>query len=168
MNKKGFQFTQLPNVAFLFLIAGITFVVAILILSNFQDNTVSSVTVTNESITMTTINTTITLAHYRITSITQVLNASGDAYPSTNYTIADARAGTIYFISNQSPCFELETCYVDYIYSNYDTTVPVSLQHTITALSEIPANWFSLIIIVIVASVIIGLVMKEMGYFGRE
>jgi hypothetical protein len=162
------DFKDLPNVAFVFLLVGVFFALGIVILSSFQTNVVSSNTITNESFTMPSVNGTIVLGHYKVTTISGVANSTGSVYPAANYSITTYDNSTVQFLENASVCKTGATCRVSYVYNTYDTAVPMTIQKTITAMSEIPNNWLLLIAVVLAATVIIGVVVANLGKSAME
>lgn len=165
MDKKGqTSLNDLPNISLMLLLAGVFFVVGIIILSSFQSTQVTSVTVTNENITIpAAINGTFTLAHYRLVSITNITNSSGAVWGAGNYSVVNLENSTVKVLANSTPCAFGTACKINYVYQNYDTSIPISIQNTISALSEIPSNWLVLIATVVAASIVIGIVITNLG-----
>ena len=165
-NKKGsMSLSDLPNISIVFLLTAVFFIIGMVILTSFQTNTVSSLSIANESFTMPTANNNITLSHYRVTSISQVLNSTNGVYPAANYTLVNptATSSLVTFLQNTSVCVSGATCRISYVYDSYDATVPQNIQNTITALGEIPNNWLLLIAVIVAAAVVIGIVISNLG-----
>lgn len=161
-----YTLNDIPNVAVYFLLTGIFFVIAIVILSSVQTTSVgvTTVTITNETFTFPTNNGTITLAHGYLVSITSVKNSTGTTYAAANYTISDATAGTVRFLTNTTTGFATGTTQrISYTYQTTgETPASVVITDTITALSEIPSNWLLLIAVILAASVVIGIVITNL------
>ena len=165
------KLNDLPQVAIILVLVGVFFAIGIVVLGTIQTNNVGVTlnTVTNESITMPQLaNGTVTLAHGYLVSITSVKNSTGSAYSSTNYTISNSVNGVVKFVNNQSAaCYGGTSCRITYTYNTYgETPASVSLTNTIEALGEIPNNWLILIVVIIVASIVIGVVVSNLGNVG--
>lgn len=162
-----YSLDDIPNVALVFLLAGMFFVIAIVILSSIQTNSVGVTlnTVVNETFTFPANNGTVTLAHGYLVTITSVKNSTGTTYAAANYTVVDATAGTVRFLTNTTVGFPTgSTQRISYTYNTYgETPASVTLTDTITAMSEIPSNWFLLIAVILAASVVIGVVLSNLG-----
>jgi hypothetical protein len=101
------------------------------------------------------------------TSITSITNSTNSTLGTGNYTLETSLPTSSRFLVNSNTsstvCTTGSTCYVTYVYSNYNTGVAPVIQKSITATSEIPVNWLTLMVIVLVAGVIITIVFKTMG-----
>ena len=160
------ELNDLPNVALYFLLAGVFFVIAIVILGSVQTTSVgvTTNTVDNESFTFPVLNGTITTSHTYLVAISAVYNSSNATFPAANYTISDATNGVIKFLDNTTVCKTGATCKVTYTYNTYnETEASVSLTNTINALAEIPNNWLLLIAVIVAAAIVIGIVISNLG-----
>lgn len=173
MNKKGVaSIGELPNLAVVLLLTAIFFVIGIVILSSFQTNNtgVTTNSVVNESITMPSVaNGKVTLAHTHLVAISSVTNKTNASapYAAANYSIYNAALGQVNFVSNTSAtpyCAKGGSCFITYTYQTFDETpASVALNNTIDALGEIPNNWLLLVVVIIAASILIGIVISNLG-----
>ena len=161
MDKRGqMGLSAVPGVAVTFLLAAVFFALSIIVLSAFETQTVTSYTVTNESVTMPdAVNGTFTLDHYEVTSITKITNGTGVVLGSGNYTIVYASNSSVKLLANTTLCATSQTCLATYVYNSYDANTPVAIQNTIEATAEIPNNWFAILAIIVAISVVIGIVV---------
>jgi hypothetical protein len=150
---------DIPGVAWIFLVSAMFFVVALLILGSFQTSQVSSVTVTNESITLPAEPGTVSLDNSYTTAITSIKNSS--SVDCVNYTLSDGRNSVITFTTLNGACPAEGTAYVIYAYDDYTATVPAAMTSMMTATSELPNNWILIIAIVIAASIVIGILINN-------
>jgi hypothetical protein len=165
-NKKGaMSLSDVPQLSIIFLLTAVFFIIGIVILGSFQTTQVASANVANESFTMPADEGSITLGHYRVTSISQVLNATNGVYPAVNYTLTNptTTSSLLTFHENASVCKSGATCRVTYVYNTYDTATPVAIENSINALAEIPNNWLLLIAVIVAAAVVIGIVISNLG-----
>ena len=156
---------DVPGLAWTFLLTGMFFVIGMVILGSFQTTTTTSVTQNNESFTYPAANGTINLVHYRVNAILLMYNSTNSTHGAGNFTITGTANSTVQFLFNATgnSCWTGKTCYVTYTYNNYDTSVPMSIQSTMNAMSEIPNNWLTLLAVIIAATVIIGIVVNNLG-----
>ena len=169
MNKKGqIGLNDLPKISIVFLLAGIFFVLGIVILASFQTATTESLTIINESFTVPAVNGTFKLTHYKVTSLTSVANSTGYNNGIGNFTITSYDNSKIKYIDqvNTTVCITGQTCTITYVYDDYDTDAPVSIQNTITAMKELPSNWFTIIALIIATAVVVGIIMSNTSNFG--
>ena len=152
---------DVPGVAWIFLISAMFFVVSLLILGSIQTSQVTSATTTNESITVPAALGTVTLANGHATAITSIKNSTNVA--CVNYTLSDALNSVVTFTTVNGACPQGGTAYVIYTYDNYEATVPAAITSMMTATSELPNNWILIIAIVLAASIVIGVLMANLG-----
>jgi hypothetical protein len=152
---------DVPGVAWVFLITAMFFVVSLLILGSLQVSQVASATATNESITLPAAPGTVTLDNTHASAITSIKNASNVA--CVNYTLSDSLNSVVTFTTLNGACPVNGTAYVIYTYDNYGATVPAAITSMMTATNELPTNWFVIIAIVIAASIVIGVLMNNLG-----
>jgi hypothetical protein len=168
------QFEDLPKVGVTLLLTGVFFAIALIVLVSLQDTSVgvTTVTIVNETFTFPANNGTVTLAHGYLVSITSVKNSTGTTYAAANYTITDSVAGTVRFLTNTTAGFPTgSTQRISYTYETTgETPASIALTDTINATSEIPSNWLVLISVIIAASIMIGIVVSNLGGFtnGRQ
>lgn len=175
MNKKGaMKLDDLPNIAFIFLLAGVFFAIAIVILGTFQTQTYVDRSVTGDSFTTpmsnSTVNGSITLDHNNLVSFSSITNGTA-TLGSGNYSV-NTLTGVVTFIRpNQNStvnavCYFNKTCYAAYTYTDDDQSSSTAVGNTIDAVAEIPNNWLVLIALVVAAAVIIGIVVSNLGGMG--
>ena len=174
MNNKG-QATlgDLNGVTVAFLLTGILFSLWIVILAAFQVSSYTSTFVYNESFTMpNATGQSFATANGRIVSVQNIFNIStGVSIPSTNYTVITTSSditGRINWTGGNNTICALGTqnavCGINYTYLSNTTNAPVAVGKTINALAEIPNNWLTLIAIVLAASIVIGIVIKNLSF----
>ncbi len=175
MNKKGqASLNDLPKLAFILLLAGIFFAIALVIMGTFKTQTYDTGNVvTSEAFVVplsnTSVNGSVTLANANMESFTSVTNGSV-TLPAANYSISlSTGVLTIVYQNNHSTtalCRNGTTCYASYVYTDRTTSGSASVDSTITALSEIPNNWLALLVVVLVASILVGIVVQNLGNVG--
>ena len=161
---------DMPPIAITLLLTGVFFIIALVVLGAMQTATVTSTT-TSEEYTVPALNANVTLAHYRITSVINVKNSTGTVLGTGNYTYHNPTATSSYLqtLSNSTLCRSGDTCTVTYKYDNYDSKASKSVDSSVTATTEIPSNWLLLIATIIAASIVIGIVLSNLGSVaGRE
>ena len=166
---------EVPKMAIVLLLTGIFFALAMVIMGSFQTQTYSlGNDATAEAFVVplsdATANGTVTLAHYPITTFTSITNGTV-TLAAANYSVAlSTGVLTITYVNNASAlCGNGTTCYATYVYTETTTAASTSVDNTITALGEIPNNWLVLIMVVVAASIIIGIVINNLGgRGGRE
>jgi hypothetical protein len=168
MNKKGYSFNDMPQLALIFTLVAVFFVVAILILTAIGDNTnfAPETTVTNEEFTFPARYGNVTLANTYVQTVTSVINSTSGVYPAANYTLWNTNNdgyGKLWFVENATVCKTGDTCRVTYTYNDHDSKQGTVVTNAITAMSEIPSNWLLLIAVVLAASVLIGIVVNNLG-----
>ena len=173
MNKKGqASLNDLPKVAFILLLAGIFFAIALVIMGTFKTQTYDTgVVVTSEAFVVplsnSTINGSVTLGNANMESFTSVTNGSV-TLPAANYSVTlSTGVLTIVYVNNASVlCGNGTTCYASYVYTDTTTSGSTAVDATITALGEIPNNWLALLVVVLVASILVGIVVQNLGNVG--
>lgn len=169
INKKGsYNIDSLPKITLAFILAGIFFVIGIVILQSVQDNATISplTTVTNESLTYTA-NNTISLAKGYVVALTSVKNTTGTECANITLTgYGTSAVGTIYAGVNSTACSTGRTVYATYTYDAHDSSAGTVVGNSITAIAEIPNNWMTLLALILAASIVIGIVITHMK--GRE
>lgn len=160
---------DLPTIAITLLLTGIFFIIALVILGSMQTATTQSVTVSSENITIPALYANATLAHYRVTSITSITNSTGTAIGTGNYSLNNPTltSSKVQILDNTSLCKSGNICRINYVYTNYDSDAARAVDSAVTATTEIPSNWLLLIAVIIAASLVIGIVLNNLGKEGR-
>ena len=149
----------------LLIMVGMVIGIGVIIIDSLADASRISTPISNESFTMPAQNATVSLSHGNITSMTQILNSSGSALPSTNYSV-DLDTGVLNNTHNETGFEEGETLYAYYVYDDYDTTAASSLHSTRDAISSVATDWLPLIVIVAVLAIILTLVIRSFAGAG--
>lgn len=174
MDKKAsVSIDDLPKVSMMFLLAAVFFVIAIVIVTNIGDNTNFSplTTAGAEAFTMPTDEGNITTSEYYVVAVTFIKNATGGTYPAANYTLTNTGVNSgakIQLHENASVCKTGATCYVTYTFNDHGTAQGTVVTNTLTALTEIPNNWLLLIAVVVAASIVVGIVISNLGNKGMR
>lgn len=173
MNKKGeLSLGDLNGVTVAFLLTGIFFAIGIVILAAFQTSSYTSTFVYNETFTMpNATGQSFATANGRVQSIQNIFNIStGVSIPSTNYSLITTSTditGRINWTGGNNTICAIGNgntgCAINYTFLSNTTTAPVSVGKTIQAMAEIPNNWLTLLAIVLAASIVIGIVVKNLG-----
>jgi hypothetical protein len=168
LHKKGeLGLHTLPSLALGVLVFAIIVVISMVILSSLQRNTVFATNTNNESFTVPATNSTVTLGHSTILQIYNVTNQSGlFSIGAGNYTFntTTAVSGAVQWLANSTICNQTGTCYASYQWVNESSSTTITSM--ITAIRELPNNWLLLIMVVLAASVIIGIVLTSIGGLG--
>lgn len=138
--------------------------VGILVFDNF--GTASSMLYTvNDSFTFPQVGVNATLDHGNITSFTEILNSSGSAQPTTNYTtyLSNPNIAARVLNTENSSCAGGDTCYAFYTYRDYATNTRSAMNSMVTSTSSIATTWLALIITVAVLAIVLGLVIRSFG-----
>lgn len=169
-----YSFNELPSLALTITLAAVFFVVAIIIMTALGNNSnfTTPARAVNESFTMPADEGTVQVANGYTLLVVEVLNATNTKYPAANYTLSNtgvSTGGIITFHENATVCKTGATCRVTYTYTSHATSSGTTITNSLTALSEIPNNWFLLMVVVLIAAIIIGIVISNMGgSVGRE
>lgn len=154
------DFRELPALVLMFLFTGMLIGVGVLILSSFGDATSKAEVVTNESFTVPAVGASVSLSHGNLTVFTKILNATGSAQDTNNYTVTLA-TGSILHEVNTSTCTQSDTCYAYYTYTDYETNTKVALASAYAAVAGVATNWFALIITIAVLAILLTLVIRS-------
>jgi hypothetical protein len=154
------EMKSLIGFSLLLISIGILLAVGILMMGKFSDAARVSTVVQNESFVMPLKNAAVTLGNTDITTFTKVLNETGDVLPAANYTITKA-TGVLNNTGNITGFATGMTLYAYYTYDEYDTPAATSVGAVSDELSGIATNWLGLIIIVMIAAIVLGLVMRS-------
>jgi len=144
---------------------GITLVIAIFIASSFQDATYESTTATSTNETLTTVTnitaesfTYSTLTDVSCGSVADVVNATGTAISSGNYT----QSGCTLIATDDSD-FIGENWNVTYSYSyNADTATSNASGALVVSLSS-GSSWIAILIVVGFATIVLGMLTSGLG-----
>lgn len=152
------EFKQLLPIVLMLILIGMLLGVGVIVLDNLSAASKSSITVVNESVTLTSA--TGTLANGYVTSITFIGNTTFrcDLPNADCLNITDSVAGTI--ATNGS--FKDGPFNVSYAYKQA-TASSTAVDNSVTALSTISSTWLGLIITVVVLSIILAMVIGSFG-----
>lgn len=159
---------DLTDLAIGIVILGIVAVIGVNIITNIRDNRLTSldtVTTHNETLTTSTANNA-QLANKWGIGVSEVTNATGgEVISSGNYTVSVSSIDGSLFISNATATYikPWNVTYSWYNTSRPDWTLP---DNAATGLAEY-GNWFSILVIVGVASVILALIFLAFGNRGN-
>lgn len=147
--------SDLKPVVLLMIFVGILVGTGLLILANFSDASRDIITATNENHSFLTSGTALTQTEvYEITSIGSTGNGTLTEGSDWNATIGTSST----------------TVYIDVAYNNTqqnatyeyytDSTATTALDNVVTAVTEIPNTWISLIVTIMALAIVLGLVIK--------
>jgi hypothetical protein len=165
---------DLSGIAITLLLTGVFFIIALVILGSMQTATVQEATGTT-TVTWNAIGTQFPIANLvSVTSITNGTVTLGRGnYTVTPYSGVKDANGVITVAANVTGvalCTQgggSDKCYVTYVYDNFDSSASVVVDSAVTATTEIPSNWLLLIAVIVAASIVIGIVINNLGREGR-
>lgn len=160
------DYSKLPIVVFLIILVGMLVGVGVLTLDKFSSSVADSVSVINESFTAPQKDEVVSLANGNITAFTRVINTSGFAYSSGNYSV-NLLLGILNNTGNQTPCVVNETCYAFYTYDDQNSKAAVTARKGRDAIGEVSTVWLSLIVTIAALAIIIMLVIKGFAFRKR-
>ena len=159
------NYNDLTSFVLILVVVGLMVGVGVLALDKFGDATKESTVITNESFTVPAANATVTLSNGNITTFTQILNASGSTWTSTQYSI-DLTTGVLNNTGNTGACTNGTTCYAYYTYDEYDTTSATAIDAGRDAVGAVSNTWLTLIVTIGILAIILGLIIG--GFGGRR
>lgn len=155
------ELNNVARFALLILLIGMIVGVGVLILDRMSTSPALYNDVTaSESFTWPANGTNVSLAHGNITAFTQILNGSGTAVASANYTVF-ATEGIIKVLQNTSICKTGQTCIAYYDYEDRNSEATQALGAARDALAELATSWMGLIVLIGALSVILVMVIRS-------
>lgn len=151
---------ELPGLALMLVLVGMIVGIGVLITSQFGAVVYVDTAITNETVVWPATGATVALTFHNVTAVTQILNDTGGAEPTANYTI-DLTSGVITNDGNTSACTQGDDCYVYYTFRNYETATKVALDSAGSAISGIATSWLALIITIAVLAILLVLVIRS-------
>ena len=134
---------------------GLLLGVGILVLDKFGEAAKDSTTIVNNTLAAVGA-ASVTLSHDDVTSVTSIVNASGDSNYRLTTDYNFTTAGVFTFARNISN----NTVLVSYVYDR-DTISTTSAANSAAAISDISTSWLSLIITIAILAIILGLVIRS-------
>lgn len=159
------ELKDVSKVVLAFVLVGMLLGVGLVVLNSLQKNTATDTT-GNVSITWAGVGTNYTIQN--LVSVTSITNSTGFALGTGNYTVTahDGERNTngrITVVANGTDVpgctngtFVSGGCTVTYVYDNFASDASAATFSTMTAISELPNNWFLILIVVLAASIVVG------------
>lgn len=168
LGNRGYTVSDLAPLAIVFVILTIVVGMGGLILSETKTATYDELTTTNETFNATSDPFTYTVSHasdsdfVKLTSATVYPNdTTTSALSDTAYNISDASAGKVKISTSVDGNSEA----IDYDY-NAENDATTVVQDGLEAVKDF-SGWFSILVVVIIAAVILGIVMRYFSGMGK-
>jgi len=168
LGNRGYTVSDLAPLAVIFVILTVVVGMGGLILSETQVATYDDMTTTNETFNATSDPYTLPVSHasdtdfVELTSVTVYPNdTTTSALSDTAYNITDASAGDV----KVSTSVDSNNEAIDYDYHTSNDATSV-IQDGLSAVKDF-SSWFSILVVVVIAAVILGIVMRYFSGMGQ-